>query len=578
MTCRRSLIALLVLIGLAPMTLWADPPEGGDGAEELGPLVIDEVFLDAGNITSILQGIQWIEISNPSDEAVPLAGLWLETGELVIDLDPGHVIDSGDYFVLVVTQALAAYSWSGVPGAEGDEDAIPFPVQVVTGTALPESGVLDLHGPLGLLDGVDLGAADALLPLPGYAASLDPAHLSPVGNNDPDHWCLGLTKTSLMGHLVNGTPGDINPACDNDADGFTEEDGDCDDHDAAISPDAPEACNALDDDCNGVVDDLLLQGNGPSCQSQGICFGTLPACVGGAWLCAYPTDYEEEESSCDDLDNDCDGLVDEGLTNACGLCGALQPELCDGLDNDCDGETDEELSLGDGLTCLTAGVCADAVAVCEGAEGWRCDYGPDYEPDETLCDGLDNDCDDQVDDGFFLGTPCSQDNGECSSSGALICAPDRRSVVCDAPPVGLSSELCGDGVDNDCNGVTDEGFPVGQTCEVGVGACRVIGAYACSSEGDRVVCDATPLTPSDEICDDGLDNDCDTDVDELDCVVGDDPLNPPGGTTDLGAGAEARGCGVGSSGDAPLTLLLLGLILCCLGTQRRGSKTARPSI
>jgi hypothetical protein len=571
----RSLLLMLVLVGLTPMTLRADPPVDDTAPEELGPLVIDEVFLDAGNITSILQGIQWVEISNPSDEDVSLSGLWLEAGELLIDLDPMEVIEAGDYFVLVVTQALAAYSWSELPGAEGTEDVLPFPIQVVTGAALPESGALDLHGPLGLIDRVDLDAADDLLPLPGYAASLDPEHLSPIGNNEPDNWCLGLTKTSLMGHLVNGTPGDINPSCDNDADGFTEEDGDCDDHDAGISPDAPEACNAVDDDCNGLIDDLLLQGNGPSCQAQGICFGTLPSCVAGAWLCAYPTDYEDEESSCDGLDNDCDGLTDEGLTNACGLCGALQPELCDGLDNDCDGETDEELSPGDGLTCLSAGACEDAFAVCEGAAGWRCDYGPDYEPEETLCDGKDNDCDDQIDDGFFLGTPCSQDNGECSSSGTLVCAPDQRSVVCDAPPVGLSSELCGDGVDNDCNGVTDEGFPVGQTCEVGVGACRVIGAYACSSEGDRVVCDATPIKPGDEICDDGLDNDCDDELDELDCRLGDDPISQSGGTTDLGA--EARGCGVGRSDGGRITLLLFGLILCGLGAQRRGSRAARSS-
>ena len=73
---------------------------------------------------------------------------------------------------------------------------------------------------------------------------------------------------------------------------------------------------------------------------------------------------------CDGRDNDCDGRVDEGVTNACGRCGAVPAEVCDGRDNDCDGRVDE------GVT----NVCG------------RCGPVP-----AEVCDGRDNDCDGTVD-------------------------------------------------------------------------------------------------------------------------------------------------------------------------------------
>jgi hypothetical protein len=86
-----------------------------------------------------------------------------------------------------------------------------------------------------------------------------------------------------------------------------------------------------------------------------------------------------------------------------GLCvgeGKPTAELCDGLDNDCDGTVDNDVS--DAPVCpLQAGVCAGRVQICtNGAFQGYCDattYGPDYEPVEQKCDGLDNDCDGVVD-------------------------------------------------------------------------------------------------------------------------------------------------------------------------------------
>ena len=118
-----------------------------------------------------------------------------------------------------------------------------------------------------------------------------------------------------------------------------------------------ELCNGLDDDCDGAIDE-------EAGDVGMVCFTTDPgACSTGISFCR-DGELECEGSSspsaevCDLVDSDCDGIIDEGTRNQCGLCGEPEVEICDGIDQDCDGTLDEEVTCPDGQGCHS-GSCVD---------------------------------------------------------------------------------------------------------------------------------------------------------------------------------------------------------------------------
>ncbi|MGK3960039.1 MopE-related protein [Sorangium sp. So ce118] len=192
-------------------------------------------------------------------------------------------------------------------------------------------------------------------------------------------------------------------------------------------------------------------------------------------------------------------------------------EICNGLDENCSGEADES-SLDAGGACDTGepGVCAPGTWTC--ADGMlACERLVQASPE--TCDGLDNDCNGTADDDTIdEGGPCQTGARGVCGAGTLAC--DGGVLACNQNQE-PAPEIC-DGLDNDCNGTTDEGVQHtycrdhdgdGQgTMSLTAQACAPPSGFvsACADCDDT---DASQRPGGTEVCD-GKDNDCDGPADE----------------------------------------------------------------
>jgi hypothetical protein len=152
------------------------------------------------------------------------------------------------------------------------------------------------------------------------------------------------------------------------------------------------------------------------------------------------------------------------------------PEICDGIDNDGSGTADDDIV--ECSTCSTVGACGAGVqASCSGASGWSCTYtSPDWERTETKCDAIDNDCDGETNEGLDckefcdgidndaaggvddnpVGGPTCTRVGACSSGNVAQCKGAAGWACAASATTFEAAETKCDGVDNDCDGLTDE--------------------------------------------------------------------------------------------------------------------------
>ena len=129
---------------------------------------------------------------------------------------------------------------------------------------------------------------------------------------------------------------------------------------------------------------------------------------------------------------------------------------------------------------------------------------------------MDDDCDGTADEDY-TPTATSCGIGACASTGTLSCIAGSEVDSCTEGIPSANDATC-NGVDDDCDGTADEDYtPTATSC--GIGACAATGTTSCVAGSEEDSC--TPGTPSAEICDDGLDNNCDGEVDEgcVECSV-----------------------------------------------------------
>jgi hypothetical protein len=128
---------------------------------------------------------------------------------------------------------------------------------------------------------------------------------------------------------------------------------------------------------------------------------------------------------------------------------------------------------------------------------------------EAICNGVDDDCDEAIDEDW-TSTATSCGVGECSAAGQLECQSGTQVDTCTPGPQNEPSDITCDGLDGDCDGPVDEDYIItGTSC--GVGACASTGQLECQGGIESDTC--TQGLPSAEICN-NIDDNCNTSTDE----------------------------------------------------------------
>ncbi|MBU1509946.1 putative metal-binding motif-containing protein, partial [Myxococcota bacterium] len=399
-------------------------------------------------------------------------------------------------------------------------------------------------------DGLGTECAGNVEPAPETCDGLD---------NDCDTVIDNGVTTDFYPDLDGDTYGDASAApvaaCAAPADHVADH-SDCNDGDSAINPGAPEHCDGIDNNCDTAVDEGFTLGAQCGTTDVGPCEYGTTVCTADGLGTECAGNVEPGFETCDGLDNDCDTVIDNGVTTdyypdtdgdtygdasaapvaACAApadhvadhsdCNdgnnAVHPgaaERCNGLDDNCDTIVDDGFSLGTQCGTTDVGPCEYGSTVCT-ADGLGTECAGNVEPGFETCDGLDNDCDTVIDNGVTTDYYPDTDGdtyGDASAAPVAACAAPADHVTdhsdCNDGNNAVhpgAAERC-NGLDDNCDTLVDDGFSLGVQCgSTDAGACEY-GSTVCTADGLGTEC-AGNVEPDFETCD-GLDNDCDTIVD-----------------------------------------------------------------
>lgn len=279
--------------------------------------------------------------------------------------------------------------------------------------------------------------------------------------NDDDN-CPDLASTNQMDTDHDGIGNVCDPCTNIDRDEYCAEDGDCDDTNSSIYPDAAEVCDGVDNNCNAAIDEgvTIIFYRDRDGDGYGNIAETVPACVA-------PLGYVADPNDCDD-END-----------------AIHPdaaEKCNDLDDNCNGETDEGVEYadyfpdtdGDGF----GSAAADPVHSCMPIEGAVTNNGDcndgitEINPDaEEICNARDDNCNAEIDEGLEYATYYPDEDhdgfGAMNSEGTRSCELVDGAVTndedCNDGDESIHSQavdIACDGIDQDCSGADECEFMV----------------------------------------------------------------------------------------------------------------------
>lgn len=346
----------------------------------------------------------------------------LDFGEVVIGTSkslPLDIVNSGQADLFVETVEISAGVVFGVPNAPAGFTIVPN-AKVTVDVVFSPTEAVETGGSLRIISNDEV--------------------------NDP-------ITVALIGTGSRGT--------DDDGDDVTVEEGDCDDNDDTVNPNAPEICDGQDNDCDNEIDeDSDLDQDG------------YTTCGEPAEDCddSNADVHPGTEEQCDGLDNDCNGVIDDGYDvdgdgssdcvdddedgvseeqgdcdDANGDVGPGEVDVCDGLDNDCDGTADNGTDTDqDGTSDCTDDdddQYSEEAGDCNDAEPSQYPGSPEQ------CNGVDEDCDGVIDNGV---------DADADQDGYSICKGDCDDYDANIHPGG--TETC-NGKDDDCNGTADDGLP-----------------------------------------------------------------------------------------------------------------------